>query len=90
MSNNLTNCLREALAKAKPILDELGLPVYSAHINQLANSLVLSGCEDDDAWVIVRILYKEASDLANHELKEWLENPKRRKVLELLYKPSQS
>ena len=89
MSKTLTNCLKRALRRAKPILNELGLPVYSAHVNELANSLVITECDDYEIWSIVRILYNEASVLATFEIEEFVKDPRRRKVLELLYRASQ-
>jgi hypothetical protein len=41
MTNECLNLwLMEALRRAKPILDELGLPAYSAHYNHIAHALM--------------------------------------------------
>jgi hypothetical protein len=86
MSKTLNDCLKRALSKAKPVLDELGLPVYSAHINQLAHSLAITECDDDDVWSIVRILDEEASTLVELDIEEFVKDPRRRKVMDFFYR----
>jgi hypothetical protein len=75
----------KALRKAKPIILDLGLPAYSAHHLVLAHKLEIIRCKDPDIKVIHDIMQQEANEMMLTELKEWLEDPRRWKTLNLFY-----